>query len=329
MNQNFSRRNVLRRGSIAAGIGVLGSLAGCAQFDQSTGGTDDSNGKATETDGSNGEATETDGGNDESYAAYRAWLPEPDAVDEDHYYSWYVDYNQLRANESHFDPEVYDRYTEDEELFAKSDFSAADADGAVSLTPVNDGDTPAVVTGSFSATDVADSLTENGFEEDRDIGEYTVYRNSSRGEFGVRDGTIVLTGDPNSDHLRTLIETQNGEVSRYTEARDDMATLLDRFGPETFVGGDTSDPTTEEEADPENLDFAGQVGYSFGDAVEGETTTSEVAVLFETAEDIDMGAVSEFTGTDWFDAYTEISSVQEGRMVIVTGEVPTDELYTN
>jgi len=317
MSQKFSRRNLLRAGSAAVGTAVLGSFAGCAQLTQSTGGGDDSNSTATETEP---EA-------DEPSAPYRAWLPEPDAFDEDHYFFRYLDYEQLRANESNFDPDVYDRYTEDEELFSRSEFSAADVTGAVSLEPVNDGDTPAVATGNFSATAVEDSLTDRGFEEDRDIGEFTVYRDPSRGEFGVKDGTIVLTGDPDSAHLRTLIQTKNGEVSRYTEASDDMATLVERFGPETFVGGTTSDPITEEAADPGNVQFAGQVGYSFGDAVNGDTTATEIAVLFETADDVDMDAISEFAGSDYFTDYSDLSSTQAGRTAILTGTVPTDDLY--
>ncbi|MBX0285711.1 hypothetical protein EGH22_05200 [Halomicroarcula sp. F28] len=301
------------------GTAVLGSFAGCAQFDQSASGGD----------GSNGEATETEAEADEPTGPYRAWLPEPDAFGEDHYYFWYIDYAQLRANESHFDPEVYDVYTEDEALFARSDFSAADVDGAVSLTPVNDGNTYAVVTGSFSATAVADSLTEREFEEDRDIDEYTVYRNPGRGEFGVKDGTIVLTGNPDSDHVRTLIETKNGEVSRYTEASEAMATLLQPVGPETFVGGDTSDPYTDEQAEPESFQFAGQVGYSFGETVDGDRTTREIVVLFETADDVDMDAIAQFTGSDWFATSTDVSSKQEGRMVTITAELPTDEFYAN
>ena len=315
MSKNLSRRSVLRTGATAGGTVVLGSLAGCEQF---TG--DDSDAETTEAD-------DGDDGDDEPSNPFRQWLPEPDALDEEHYFFRSVDYGQLRQNEANFDPEVYDNYTEDEGLFRELDFSVADVDWVGFIPPVLS-DTPAVVSGSFSADDVVDPLTEEGYyEEDGEIGEYTLYTEGG-GEVAVTDGTFVITGDPDSGHARTLIETKNGERPRYTDASGELETLLEPFGTETFVGGTTRDPVTDDEADPESLQFAGQVGYAFGDAVEGETTTTEILVMFETEDDVDMDAISEYTGGELFSDHSDITATQAGRMVTVTGETPTDELYT-
>lgn len=319
IGQDYSRRNVLRAGTTAAGTVVLGSLAGCEGVEQFAG--DD--------DADTPEATETEDGDDEPAGPYREWLPGPDAFeDTDHYFFRYVDYEQLRANESNFDPEVYDQYTQDVAIFSDFDITPEDVEWVVFVPPILS-DTPAVVSGSFSADDIADSLTDDGYEEDGEIGEYTVYNNPSRARFGVTDGTFVLTGDNDSDDVRTLIETNNGEVSRYQDESDDMATLLDRLGTGTFVGGTTNDAYTEDETDPAAFQFAGQVGFAFTDMVSGETTSTELFMLFETAEDVDMDAVSESTESDTLANYNDVSSTQEGRIAIITGTVPTEELYAN
>lgn len=319
MSQDFSRRKALRAGTAAAGTVVLGSLAGCEQAEQLAGDSDDA--EAAET-------TETDDEADEPSGPYRSWLPEPDAFDEDHYFFRYIDYDQFRATESNFDPRVYDRNSQEAFLDENFGLSDEDVDGALFLSPVGGG-VPAVVTGSFSASDIADYLADNGSEEDQEIGGYTVYTNPSQGVVGVTDGALVISGDDTVAQVRTLIETQTGELSRYQDSSDDLAALLERFGTGTFVGGTTSDPTPEEEASPDALRFAGQVGFAFADTVDGAAVTTEIAVLFETAEDVDMDAISEYTGSDAFAEYDDISSTQEGRTVIITGTGPTEELYAS
>jgi len=319
MNQEFSRRHALRAGTAAAGTVVLGSLAGCEQVEQLAGDSSDDAAESTETD-------ETE--DDEPSAPYRAWLPGPNAFGEDHYFFRYIDYDQFRANESNFDPDVYERNSQAEFLSANFDLSDGDVDGALFVGPV-DGSVPAVVTGSFSASDIANYLTDNGAEADQEIGEYTVYRNSSQGVVGLTDGTMVLSGDDTVDQIRTLVETKTGELSRYQDVSDDMATLVERFGPETFAGGVTSEPTSAGDANPDGLRFAGQVGYAYGDSVDGATVATEIAVMFETSEDAETAEISAFTGSDTFAEYEEISSTREGRMVIITGTGPTETLYAN
>ncbi|WP_262176438.1 twin-arginine translocation signal domain-containing protein [Haloarcula laminariae] len=321
MNQYISRRDVLRAGAATVGTGVAGGLAGCEQAEQFTGGEDDADAEpADETETESGTDSDTGG----TVAQYWTWLPQPDAFDTGHYSFESIDYGVVRDHESEFNPEVYDSYA-DKALFSELELAFADLDHGIEIGPASE-TSPAIVTGSFSADDIADRLTELGYAEGPTVGEYSVYGGDA--EIGVTDGTLVYAENAAADYVRTLIRTRNGELTRYTATSADMTSLVERFGSETFVYGSTNDAYTEAEHDPEGGQFAGQVGIGWGDTVRGETTSVEIAILFETVADVDMDAISQYTDSDLFAAYDSVSSAQDGRTAVVSGIVPTDELYS-
>lgn len=325
MGRNISRRALLRAGSAATGTAVLGSFAGCAQLDQSTGGGGGANGQATgtadatETTTSNDDATETD----ESSGPYRQWLPEPDVVvDDGHYYFEYVDYDDLRNYEDTLHPSVYNSYADP---FSEVNPSLDRVDGGIIISPFSDGETPSVVTGSFTAAEVSARLAEFDFERVEDLGDYAVYM--GEGAIAVRDGTVLYANETSTDPLETLIDTRAGEVTRYTEASDTLASLLGRFANGTFVYGETGEVVPAEDADPSDGTFAGQVGTAYEDSVGPETTNVQIEYAFDEAGDIDMDAVSEYTDSGLFDAYDSVDTERQGRLVVITGAVPTSDLY--
>jgi hypothetical protein len=301
---------VLRSSVAAAGLGLTGSLAGCSQLSDLAGDESPDDGTETETEDTTG--------------SYRQWLPAPAAFDAEHYYFESVDYGGLQANESHFADSVYRDYAE-KELFGELDIPVESVESAMFLGPIARGTSPAVVQGEFTEQDVASVLTDAGYEEQSPVGDYTVYVGESA--LGVTDGRLVFADAPERDVVDAILGAKTGDGTRYGGASEVMATLLARLGTATFVYGATSRPTPPDDAEPTNGSLAGNVGFGYQDAVDGETTTTEILLLFESADAVDMDAIAAYTGGDLFADYDSVSSEQDGRLVTITGTVPTSALY--
>jgi hypothetical protein len=309
MDGRSSRRAVLRSGIAATGLGIVGSLAGCSQLDGLLPGNDSAD------DGSNQGGTTSN---------YQQWLPAPDAFESDHYYFEAVDYDGLQANESHFADSVYSDYAE-QDLFRELEIPVGDIEAAIFVGLVADGSAPAVVRGDFSRADVTSKLTEFGYEEQSAVGEYAVYVGESA--VGVRDGRLVFSDAPERRPVDAILDAKSGDAPRYGESSGNMRTLLDRLGTGTFVYGATRDAVPPADASPVDGAFAGNVGFAYQDTVDRATTRTEISLLFESAGDVDMDAISTYTNGDLFAEYSSVSSSQDGRVVSITGTTPTGALY--
>jgi hypothetical protein len=265
-----SRRAVIRASVTAAGLGLAGSLAGCSQLD-SLGSSAD-------------ESPDDDTATDTTTSSYQQWLPAPMALDAEHYYFEAVDYEGLQANEPHFADSVYSDYAETD-LFRELDIPVDSVESAIFLEPIADRRSPAVVQGEFTEQDVTETLAEFGYEEQSPAGDYAVYVGGSA--IGVTDGRLVFTDDSERADIDAILNAKAGDGTRYGGASEVMATLLARLGTATFVYGATSNPTPPDDADPANGLLAGNIGFGYQDDVDGETTTTEIVLLFESADAVD------------------------------------------
>lgn len=308
MTEKRSRRAVLRTGAVA-GLGIAGAVAGCSQLDSLTGGTDSTADGTTDQD---------------TPGRYRRWLPAPAAFNTEGYYFEAVDYETLQANESHFDASVYSDYAESD-LFEELNLPLDAVESSIFIGPITNGVSPTVVLGEFAAGDVTGRLTELGYEQRRESGEYAVYAGESA--IGVTDGRLVFSNDGDEDWVEAILAAERGDEPSYAEESEEMERLLNSVESGTFVYGTTHDPTPPEDADPADGVFAGTVGFGYQDTVTGETTDTKIVVLFESEADVDMDAVSTYTNGDLFAEYQSVSSTRDGRVVVITGETPTNTLY--
>lgn len=320
---NGTRREYL----VTTGTIGMAALAGCSG--------QESNSEKTTTGNTTTENTDTDGtmednsDNDSTVRDYQQWLPAPNAFGLDHYGFEFVQYNTLQDNESYFTESVYDDYA-DRLLFDQLGVSLDDVRAALSMGPVAREDQNVVVDGDFIQAEVADHVTEIGYEQQGDIGEYTVYTaesNVHQTAFAITDGQVIFSNESRVDDIELIRGAKNGEQTRYVEESDTMQILLSSIESGTFVYGNTIDPILPENASPTNGAFTGSVGSAYQDSVNGETTNSKFIYLFDTTDDVDMEAIDEYINDGLYDIYESVSSTREGRKVIITGEVPTTHLY--
>lgn len=317
MEYSFSRRDVLRYGATAGGVGVVGALSGCSAIGGLLG--------------------------DGADPSYPEWLAAPGEItDDEHYAFFYEDIEGIRDAESAFNASVVDDFT-NWGVFDQYGLAPDDVEEVVRLAPVGSpsqqyGFTPGVISGSFATEDVADTLETADWQETDSSGEYTLYRSPEEEQFAaVTEGIVIhdafvpgiASNDPTAD-LEALIDTKNGEADRYVDVNEDMNVLVDELGTGTFVFGSTNDPI--EETDVTFGRFEGLVAEGYTDTVDGDSTDTELVYVFDTADDVDMGAIEDwYAGNDTsaaFDDSGDLSSSRDGRIVTITGTVATADLYT-
>lgn len=301
----YTRRTLVRRGATAVGLGAIATVAGCSGLDPF--GAD---------------------------RAYTDWLPAPgEFVDGGHYAVSATDVGSLSTHEDSLDDEPASL----ERRWDPLGFDWADASMVISVGSLSD-----VVVAEFSRADAASTLEDELFEPETDHRGYTIYvrPNGSRA-IGVSDGTLVVSerssGDNYSngpvDRVQTVIDASEGEVQRYTEANDDMQTLVEELGSGTYYSGRTY--ATPDEPVVEYGYFENSVARGTAISIDGETSAVRTVVVYESAADADTDDLG-----DWVDAsdgssadegtrfadVEDISYEGNGRVGVITGTIDTDAL---
>jgi len=301
MDENYTRRSVLRTGAAASSVAALGGLAGCSSVPFVGGGG----------------------------ASFSQWLYAPDAIgDSEHYFFNYTDDQTVRNNEDNFDSDFFDRQesSEDDWPLSQMDVDYDEVTNSLGLG------TGGVINGSFNKEDVVDALDDNDFDdEDDDYSGYAIYQKNDQRAVGVTGGQAVYTqagfsgGDVEVvDAVEAIIDTSNGEEDRYADENEDMQALLNQIGGGTFAFG-----RTQEEADETNTDrsqFEGQVGFGVDATVNGETTSFTYALVFDDADGAEDADIEDWADdSENFEDIDDVSVNQNGRTVVVSGQGDTDE----
>jgi hypothetical protein len=295
MKRDVSRRETLRLGAAAAGLGAVGSLSGCSQIKS---------------------AVPFIGG-----ASYKQWLPAPDALgDSDHYYFSYTNYKQIRNNEDNFDEDVYEDYENE----AETDLLGVDIEDIDETISLGFG-SAAVIVGSFDKEDVTDELEDNDFEDEDEQGNYTIYEaENGNGAVAVKGGTVVYGDD--SDAVETILDTKNGDEDRYVGENDEFKELVNKIGSGTEVSGRTQEEV--DETDEDYGEFEGAVASGRTDTVSGETTKVKHVTLFDDADDIPQDEYEDYIDdSDYWDELDNVSVSKNGRAMVVTGQLDTDDYH--
>lgn len=300
--QQFTRRRVLRTGAATAGLLATSSLAGCGILGGGGG-------------------------------AYSEWLPAPDEIESgDHSTFTLRKPKSIAENEDNFDEELFDR--------VESDFDVIDADfdeitSAFGMGPM------AVFEGEYEESAVIEQLEDDSdgtYEEDDEVSGYKVFipedADNPAEAFGVSGSTVVRTrqsgNDDAVDILETVLETKNGEGTRYTEDNEDFGKLADELGSGTFVVGGSQEEI--DDGNPASGSFDNQVAAGARLQVNGETTDAKYVRVLEEADDYDDGDVEDWIEDTLEERDAELqepSQSTSGRAVVVTGTIDTDELTFN
>ncbi len=305
MSDKITRRGTLRIGAATAGLGVTGSLSGCSSIPFLGGGS----------------------------SAYDSWLPEPGVIVEgtDHYSFSYSDVKAIRNNEDNFDEDVFEAFESSEDSFPLDQMNV-DFDEVTSKISVNGSN--GVITGTFKRDDVGSELEDDDFEEDGDHEGYTLYTKQGSQGVAVKKNEAVYAqlgffsgGDEPKDVLEALIDTKKGNEERYAKAEEDFKTLIGKLGSGTLVDGGTQEEPDETNAEAGR--FEGAVARGSKLTVNGETSKAKRIVVFNSKDDIDMHDVEDWTDSDSFDDYDNVNSSKNGRAVVVTAKIDTDDYGWN
>jgi hypothetical protein len=299
MNGNHTRRDVLRTGAAAGGLAALGGLAGCSSIPFVGGG-----------------------------GGYAQWLYAPGEIgDRDHYGFSYQNDQAIRNNEDEFDSSYFDRQESSEDNFPLEQMGV-DYDEVKNRLSIG---TVGVINGNFQKSDVVDELDDNDFDdEDDNYSGYAIYQKEDSLAIGVQNNQAVYVQprfggvDDVVDAVETIIDTKTGDEDRYQNENDAMNVILNQVG-----GGDIVFGTTQEEADDTNTDraqFEGQVGTGVQGNFNGDTTNVKYALIFADSDEVDMDDIEDWVDdSDTFDDVDNVSTNQNGRTAVITGQIDTDD----
>lgn len=180
-----------------------------------------------------------------------------------------------------------------------------------------------VVLGSFEATTVADTLDERArVTADGEYRGYDIYRDG-RNVVGVTDGVVVngrgRDRDPRAA-VETAIDASAGE-SRLVDVDSDAAAVVPDGESDVVVASLFSDPVGESASGL----VPGSLGSSLDVVVEGATATETYRYVFPSADSVDIDAVVAAVESSSRE-YDAGEPTVDGRVVTVTGTVPTDQL---
>lgn len=300
-DRRVPRRTVLRTGAGGVAAAALSGLAGCGDLFP---------------------------GGDEGRSAYTEWIAEPGT---------YTDQEHIGFD--YFEPATLSQYDDELGVFyetyegaaavpplreaADVDFDEIDAVTRLTLVTVLEVD--------YDRGAVADELEADGFVDEADHEDYTIYLADDE-SFGVGiDGSTLVVGRGAEDLapeevVERTVDTANQEEDRYVDEDEAFAEITDAVGSEMLVFGSRYDPV--EETRIEQARFEGGVGNAETFQVDGETTDTTEVFLFEDDDDVDEDVVEDYV--DEVTAYedhdrTTISA--DGRLVEITGSVDTADMF--
>ncbi|MEF8825865.1 MAG: hypothetical protein V5A27_05930 [Halapricum sp.] len=250
----------MRKGSAAAAVGMTG-LAGCSDI------------------------LGSDGDNTAQIGDVESWLVAPSVVSSelDHYS---FDARSPSALASTVSEPLLERNWGEDLPFGSA--TARDIDFRINASPGRSSFT--VYVGSFDADWIQTQVRNSEFERVRSIDDVTVYeRSENRRGIAVSSDVIIETNvegfDTEASRIAgNLIDSENGDVTRYTDADSDMQQLID-----TLPGGHGFSGRTferREQNNPESGILERQVAEGRTWELDGEVTNVTIALVFLSEADV-------------------------------------------
>ena len=300
----LTRRELLARSAGATVVGVAG--AGCSTL--------------------SGDGADTE--------VFTRWLPAPAATpNANHYRFSYYDLGTLATQREHLggEPTVFER------TWAPVELDWTDATAVITVGSVD------VVTAEFDREGAVSDLRAAGYGRAGEYKGYVRYRNGDSGAVvALTDGTLLVASVDRfgaesvtpTDRIEPVIDAATGDADRYTEANDDMATLVGELGGATLVRArtmDDADGVATTSGRFENL-----VAEGNRSVVDGDRVDEKWVYVYERPRDVDTAALEAYVQANDnssaevdqpFAAVEDISYTTEGRKGIITGTRDAGEYY--
>jgi hypothetical protein len=296
-----TRRGFLKTGvTSVVGIGTIGSLSGCFQLPAVGSG---------------------DG------PAFTKWLHTPGEFDDDleHYGVDVIKPARVISNGDLFSDTVVDRVEgmfDDQLEPAGVDTAALDWLAATNVTTV--------LSGSYDESTVNATLENNDFEEESEVGGYTVFADVIEEQAFAVGADAIVRGEWVSESATALdvtkeaLAVRNGDEPRYTEKRDTMDVLLGALDDGFQISAATFSAYQGDDA--EVGWFEDSVGKGFSQSLSDDTSTFKHVAVYE-----DEGSVDTDDLEEWYEAVEEsggefatlddVDCFSSGRTAILEGTV--------
>jgi len=321
-----TRRRLLQAGT-AAGVGGLATTAGCLGF---LGGDDQEETTDPDDSGSSDDGAATATTTVQQAAeSYLRWLPAPaEFVDSDGYSFIYHGIAAFREHREQLAKTTYNEGTG----IARSVEEAVGMDPRSIEGVIQTGMAGTkVVTGEFDAESIVSGLEERKFESRESYRDHELFLQLGQDKraIAVGDSSVLVCrrSGPNEPVAvaRMLVDTRRGEIDRYFDVNEDFRLAASGLQDATRAGVQTMEP--REESEPARGRFVGNTAFGFGFTV-GETTSNmRFTLVFEEVGQADPDQVRTWTneGLDGLDQYRDYQVQKDGRLVSVTGTIPTEK----
>ena len=250
------------------------------------------------------------------------WLPDPRQVDPD------LDHYMFES----FSPAVqapaeYDRVSDPEDgLDPRFDsISIGDTETVISVTKGNYSFD--LYFGSFDVSRIEDELENTEYDPVRSTNELAIYTRENTEAVGVSSEVFIETiddsDDPNAGGLvELLFDTENGEVTRYTEALSDMQVLMNTLPSGHIVEGETF--ARVENNAPSSGVFERQVAEGRVESFDRRVVDRTEVLVFLGEGDIVARDIEEYIEeSGQFSEFLSRPNYEiDGRTVTITGQEP-------
>lgn len=299
-----TRRGILRKGAVALGAATITGSAGCT----------DSLGDGGGGDGGGG-------------AGYTRWLPEPGIIgDTDQYGFNATNYSSLE--------EHADEFSDDVDLDAIEDSWVVGA-GWEEVTMFLRFNGMRLIEAGFERADAVTAYEDEGFSgEDEYEGFQIMLGPGGEASVGVGDDVVVTGGfragpvGAPQDAVETVIDTNNGDETRYVDESEAFGELTDRLGTGNVVAGSTTAPMSAGQSDPTSGRFENQVARGRRITVDGGTTDGRWVVVFAGESDVDVDSVNQWVeaSQNQFGSWNDITVDANGRSAVIEATADTSSV---
>lgn len=253
-----------------------------------------------------------------------AWLPDPVAIDSG------LDHYAFEARSPAAQAEAVD------DLFVESSFRPDPEFGSVTVTDVESTISVSNAStaqsqysfdlyfGSFDADWAETNLQNNGYNRVGSNDDLTIYDRNDTAAIAVSSDTAieVTHQGSNPDAARlidTLIDTEAGEVDRYTDAYSDMEVLLDSLPSGHNVEGEAFSEVSENA--PEVGLFEGQVAGGTSETIDGRQVDVTEVLVFLDDRDVVERRIEEYIDEsgEFRDFLSRPDYEIDGRSVTISG----------
>lgn len=262
-----------------------------------------------------------------SGGSYTKWLHEPDEFDANHYTVTVLEPETVINNEDVFDDDYVSSL--ENQYDGALDVTGVDTDETQQIVSTN---VSSVYTGGFAASDVRDELEDNDFDDDDEVGGFTLYANENESRaWAVGSNALIrafpAANDTALDVVETVVEVSNGEAPRYADEVEAMNVLTSTLSNGFGLFAWTHDAVDND--NPEAGSFENSVGAGISGTLNGDTVNVEYVIAYEDSDDVDQGDLEDWVDAQEDNTFADVDDISyntSGRAGVISGSMDADDV---